>query len=52
MGDGPGDLLRQSPRESYGVSLRLTLERAAPFRIDFAFSDEGSEFTASFGLTF
>ena len=52
VGDGAGDLLSQSPRQSYGVSLRLTLERAAPFRFDFAFSDEGSEFTAGFGLAF
>jgi len=37
---------------SYGVSLRMTLERAAPFRLDFGFSDEGLNVTARFGLNF
>jgi len=37
---------------SYGVSLRVTLERAAPFRVDFGFSDEGSTLIARFGLPF
>jgi hypothetical protein len=38
--------------QSYGVSLRLSLERAAPFRIDFGFSDEGLNINARFGLSF
>ena len=38
--------------QSYGVSLRLSLERAAPFRVDFGFSDEGLVVTARFGLSF
>ena len=52
VADSGGGLFRERPRHSYGVSLRLSLERAAPFRLDFGFSDEGSEFTAGFGLTF
>jgi len=35
-----------------GIGLRLTLERAAPFRVDLGFSDEGMEVTARFGLSF
>jgi len=38
--------------QSYGVSLRLSLERAAPFRVDFGFSDEDFVVTARFGLSF
>jgi outer membrane protein assembly factor BamA len=39
-------------RHSYGIGLRLTLERAAPFRVDIGFSDERVEVTATFGLPF
>jgi hypothetical protein len=39
-------------RASAGIGLRLTLERAAPFRVDVGFSGEGVEVTAGFGLTF
>ncbi len=39
-------------RASAGVGLRLTLERAAPFRVDVGFSGEGTEVTAGFGLSF
>ena len=39
-------------RTSFGVGLRLTLERTAPFRVDVGFSGEGTEVTAGFGLSF
>jgi hypothetical protein len=38
--------------QSYGVGLRLTLERQAPFRVDVGFSDEDVIITARFGLPF
>ncbi len=38
--------------QSYGVSGRVTIERAALFRADFGFSDEGFNFSAGFGLSF
>lgn len=39
-------------QQSFGVSIRVTLERAAPFRVDFGFSDEDSTLIARFGLPF
>jgi len=39
-------------RQSYGVSGRATIERAALFRLDFGFSEEGLNFAAGFGLAF
>lgn len=39
-------------RQSYGIGLRATLERLAPFRLDVGFSEEGVEVTARFGLSF
>ena len=39
-------------RHSYGVSLRISLERAAPFRLDFGFSQDGFNLNAGFGLSF
>ena len=48
----PTELVRSRVRASYGVSLRLSLERAAPFRVDFGFSDEGMNISARFGLAF
>jgi hypothetical protein len=50
-GDWPG-LFSSRVRFSYGVSLRMMLERAAPFRLDFGFADEGLKITARFGLSF
>lgn len=38
--------------QSYGFSVRATVERAAIFRADFGFSDEGFNFSAGFGLSF
>jgi hypothetical protein len=39
-------------RHSYGVGLRMTLERTAPFRIDLGFSEDGLQVSLGFGLTF
>ena len=39
-------------QQSYGVSFRVSLERAAPFRVDLGFSDEGMQVNAAFGLSF
>ena len=50
-GDGFG-LFHERVRQSYGVSARATLERAALFRADFGFSEEGFIFSAGFGLSF
>ena len=50
-GDG-GDLFRVKVRLRYGVGLRFMVERTAPFRVDFAFSEEGFEFSAGFGFNF
>jgi hypothetical protein len=38
--------------QSYGVGLRFTLERTAPFRVDVGFSDEDTQVNANFGLSF
>lgn len=39
-------------KHSYGVGLRFTLERSAPFRVDIGFSEEDVEVSARFGLSF
>ncbi len=39
-------------RHTYGVGLRILLERAAPFRVDFGFSEDGMNVSARFGLSF
>ena len=49
--DGIG-FFRERVRQSYGVSGRLTIERAAVFRADLGFSEEGLNFSAGFGLSF
>lgn len=49
--DGFG-LFHERVRQSYGVSGRATIERAALFRLDFGFSEEGLNFSAGFGLSF
>ncbi|MEM7167674.1 MAG: BamA/TamA family outer membrane protein [Planctomycetota bacterium] len=38
--------------DSYGFSLRATVDRQAVFRIDFGYSDEGSNLTIAYGLSF
>jgi hypothetical protein len=50
-GDG-AQLFSEPVRQSYGVSARATVERAALFRADFGFSKEGFNFAAGFGLAF
>ncbi|MEE2663235.1 MAG: BamA/TamA family outer membrane protein [Myxococcota bacterium] len=50
-GSGSG-LFHARVHQSYGVGLRFTLERQAPFRIDVGFSDEDIILTARFGLPF
>ncbi len=50
-GDVPR-LFESRVRHSYGIGLRATLERLAPFRVDLGFSEEGLEVTARFGLSF
>lgn len=47
-----GDLFQTRVRHSYGVGLRVTLERAAPFRVDLGFSEDGLNVSAGFGLSF
>ena len=48
-----GSQLFTSPvRSSYGFGIRASLERAAPFRVDIGFSDEGVNVEAGFGLGF
>jgi outer membrane protein assembly factor BamA len=39
-------------KQSYGVSLRMALERTTLFRIDFGFSDESQQIAVAFGLPF
>jgi hypothetical protein len=39
-------------RSSAGIGLRISLERAAPFRVDVGFSEDGVNFAARFGLSF
>jgi hypothetical protein len=47
-----GDLPSAQVHASYGVGLRISLERVAMFRTDLGFSDEGTNLTVSFGLSF
>jgi len=49
--DGVG-FFHERVRQSYGVSGRVTIERAAIFRADLGFSEEGLNFSAGFGLAF
>jgi hypothetical protein len=47
-----GDLPSATVHASYGVGLRVALERVATFRVDLGFSDEGTNLTVAFGLSF
>ncbi len=47
--DGLGDA---RIHDSYGLSFRFTLDRTALFRADIGFSDEGTNFTFAYGLSF
>jgi hypothetical protein len=46
------DLPQARIHASYGVGLRISLERVAMFRADLGFSDEGTNLTVAFGLSF
>lgn len=48
----PGDLPGARVHTSYGLGLRVGLERLALFRADLGFSGEGVNFTLSYGLSF
>jgi hypothetical protein len=47
-----GALFESRVRHSGGVGLRISLERAAPFRVDVGFSEDGVNVAARFGLSF
>src|SRR5262245_38942253 len=47
-----GDLTKARVHASYGVGLRFSLERLAVFRTDVGFSDEGTNISVAFGLSF
>ena len=47
-----GDLPTAKIHTSYGIGLRVSLERIALFRADLGFSDEGTNLTVGFGLSF
>lgn len=49
---GLNDLWSADVHDSYGVSVRFSLERLAQFRADLGFSDEGTNFTFAYGLSF
>jgi outer membrane protein assembly factor BamA len=46
------NLFDDTPRYSYGTSLRISLERTALFRLDLGFSAEDTNFSIAYGLTF
>ena len=52
VGANGWDLFEGDVKLSYGVGLRILLERGAPFRVDFGFSEEGLNVSARFGYTF
>lgn len=52
VGSNVPDLFKSEVKLSYGIGLRALLERSAPFRIDFGFSEDGYNITARFGYSF
>ncbi len=52
VGSNGFDLFESEVKLSYGIGLRALLERAAPFRVDLGFSDEGYNISARFGYSF
>ena len=52
MAPSLGDLPSARIHTSYGIGLRIALERIALFRVDLGFSDEGTNISAGFGLSF
>ena len=47
-----GAIFHSRVAQSYGFGFRVGLERAAIFRLDLGFSDDGLNFAAGFGLSF
>jgi len=52
VADSIGNLPDATIHDSYGISFRLSLERSALFRADLGFSDEGTNFTFTYGISF
>lgn len=52
VADSLGSLPGARVHTSYGVGLRVSLDRTALFRADLGFSPEGTNFTVTFGLGF
>jgi len=52
VGESFPKLFSSKVRHSYGFGLRVLLERAAPFRLDFGFSPEGFNLAGGFGFSF
>jgi hemolysin activation/secretion protein len=52
VADSLSELPEAKVHTSYGIGLRFTLERTALFRADLGFSNEGTNFTLGFGLSF
>jgi len=52
VADGVADFPDARVHTSYGIGLRVSLERTAMFRADLGFSGEGPNFILSFGLPF
>jgi hypothetical protein len=52
VADGLDDLDDAKVHHSYGVSLRMSLERKALFRFDVGFSDEDINYVVAYGLSF
>jgi hypothetical protein len=45
-------VFKARPAQSYGIGMRVSLERAALFRLDIGFSEDGYNFAAGFGVPF
>ena len=52
VADNASELFQERVRHSYGLSGRFTMERQAIFRADVGFSEDGTNFSAGFGLPF
>lgn len=50
--EGASELFDGRVHQSAGAGLRISLERAAPFRVDVGFSEDGVNVAARFGLAF
>ncbi len=52
VADSMLDLLEEDLLYSFGVGIRMTFDRQALFRIDVGFSEEGSNLSINYGLSF